>query len=75
MTMATHDETRTKLRELGYEALPASIRKFQTDYNKMGPARLIAVTGELDEETADAIDFAHGAGVMFQLARELRKGR
>ncbi len=48
-----------KLKALGYESNPSEIRRFQRDFNRMKPARLIAVTGTIDADTKAAIGMAY----------------
>ena len=69
------DTIKTKLAALGYENTPASVRKFQGDYNRTRPTRLLAVTGELDADTLDALDLAHDSAQAFMLVRAMREGR
>ena len=59
-----------KLKALGYETSPAEIRRFQQDYNRMGPERLIAASGRIDAETEKALDLAHQSKAVFVLVRE-----
>ncbi|MFV8755743.1 hypothetical protein ACNOYE_34765 [Nannocystaceae bacterium ST9] len=67
MTNATHAD---KLKALGYDTSPAEIRRFQKDFNRMGPVRLIAVTGTIDGETDSALDMAHVSRAVFVLVRD-----
>lgn len=61
------------LLELGYTTSPSGISSFQRDYNRFA-TRPLLVTGTLDEDTNDALAFAHGARVVFIEARDHQKG-
>lgn len=68
MTTAT-TQHHTMLRELGYTTAASGISQFQRDYNRIG-TQPVLITGELDEATRDALELAHSAGEMFQIARD-----
>jgi hypothetical protein len=59
-----------KLRALGYDEGPAEIRRFQADFNRMGPDRPIAVTGELDRATLAALAIAYDSRALLSITRE-----
>ena len=61
------------LRALGYTTSSSGVSSFQRDYNRVGTEPLL-VTGELDEDTADAIRFAYGSREVFEAVRE-QKGK
>jgi hypothetical protein len=60
-----------KLRELGYEATPEGIRRFQQSANEtLRPRRPIASTGRLDAATKTAIDQVYPARHVLMLLRQ-----
>ncbi len=61
--------TGDKLRELGYDMTSAGISRFQRDYNKIGPARRVLVTGSMDKNTREAVELISGAAEMFKMVR------
>ena len=63
---------RDMLRTLGYEGSETGISTFQRDFNRLGGQALL-VTGTIDDETSDALRFAHASGRVFTTVRD-RKG-
>ena len=59
--------------ELGYATSPSGISSFQRDYNRFA-TRPLLVTGTLDVDTQQAIEFAHKARVVFTEIREIGPG-
>jgi hypothetical protein len=59
----------TMLRELGYTTAASGISEFQRDYNRIG-TQPVLITGELDEPTRDALEFAHSTLEMFSILRD-----
>jgi hypothetical protein len=66
MTTATHN---TMLRELGYVTAASGISQFQRDYNRIG-TQPVLVTGELDEQTRQALELAYSSRQMFLMRRD-----
>ena len=60
---------RNMLVELGYATSPSGISTFQRHYNKI-TGRTLLVTGELDEDTADAVRFAYKSRQVFTTVRD-----
>ena len=60
---------REMLRKLGYENSDTGISTFQRDFNRLGGQALL-VTGQLDEETSEALRFAHASGQVFTIVRD-----
>ena len=58
-----------KLQALGYDSTPAELRRFQQEYNRLGPDRLIAVTGELDRATVAALALAYDSRALLEVLR------
>ncbi|MFV8750358.1 hypothetical protein ACNOYE_07390 [Nannocystaceae bacterium ST9] len=69
--MSTHDDAQ-KLEALGYALDPAGLRRFQAEFNQLGPARLLEISGQLDARTREALALAYASRTM--LAR-IREGR
>lgn len=67
MTRTSHAD---KLRALGYDEGPAEVRRFQQDFNRMDPERLLAITGELDRATLAALAVAYDARALLAITRE-----
>ena len=59
------------LLELGYSR--SDIAAFQRDFNRMGTDPVL-VTGELDEETEEAVGFAYRSRHAFVALRDRKKG-
>ena len=59
------------LLELGYRR--SDIAAFQRDFNRMGTDPVL-VTGELDEETEEAVGFAYRSRHAFVALRDRKKG-
>ena len=59
------------LLELGYSR--SDIAAFQRDFNRMGTDPVL-VTGELDEETEEAVGFAYRSRYAFVALRDRKKG-
>jgi hypothetical protein len=66
MTTPTHH---VMLRELGYTTAPSGISQFQRDYNRIG-TQPVLVTGELDEQTRQALELAYSSRQMFLMRRD-----
>ncbi len=67
--------TRRKLEVLGYGTDRRELERFQRDYNRMPPKRLLPLTGRFDDATAKAVELAYQAREMFALMREARGSR
>lgn len=65
------ESVETMLADLGYRK--AQIADFQRDYNRTG-ADPVLVTGALDEDTEEALRFAHGGKAAFVALRDRKKG-
>jgi hypothetical protein len=57
------------LRELGYTTAASGISQFQRDYNRIG-TQPVLVTGELDEQTRQALELAYSSRQMFSMRRD-----
>ncbi len=62
--------TRTKLEALGYGVSARELERFQRDYNRMAPKRLLPLTGRFDAPTAKAVELLYQAREMFVLVRD-----
>ena len=60
---------REKLQALGYGTDAREIERFQRDYNRMPPKRLLPLTGRFDDATARALAEIYEAREMFMLLR------
>lgn len=58
--------------ELGYTTSPSGISEFQRDFNRIA-TRPLLVTGTLDAETTDALEFAYRSRVVFAEIRKLNE--
>lgn len=61
------------LQALGYGESQAEIRRFQADFNAMGPERPIAVTGELDPRTVAALGLVYPSRALLSIVRERKE--
>ena len=59
------------LSELGYRR--SDIAAFQRDFNRMGTDPVL-ITGELDEDTEEAVGFAYRSRHAFIAIRDRKKG-
>ena len=64
-------KTLEMLRELGYGA--SEVATFQRHYNRMGTDPVL-VSGELDQETVEAVAFAYRSRHVFTALRDRKKG-
>ncbi|NVB38209.1 peptidoglycan-binding protein [Pseudenhygromyxa sp. WMMC2535] len=62
--------SRRKLEALGYGTTAKEMERFQRDYNRLPPKRLLPLTGRFDAATAKAIDLAYEVRTMFILTRD-----
>ncbi|NVB40335.1 peptidoglycan-binding protein [Pseudenhygromyxa sp. WMMC2535] len=62
--------SRSMLDALGYGTDRRELERFQRDYNRLPPKRLLPLTGRFDEATAQAIELAYESRELFKLARD-----